>query len=1036
MLRALHIMEHLLVSQDDNFQLDYRWAYIVASRVASADSWVQTWAQKAPVSFFTSRLFSAITLQLPHHGATLIQASIKVHMDPITTGISKNTRRARSVKFATSLIEESLKLHERLAEGHDCVMPTLELSRHERYDGEIERLARTLFEEHELEPGSWQKSVALSLALHSLYAAVTTSPESTMAYDGVSSWVELIESRAAVGICSSDFDVVVQAYGTLPNLNSLALMLDAVGLYSLAMTLIDVMLVDFYVLEDATCRSLRDSCDVTIQSLEALQKEVKERRLKNDCEIGWVYDDVMETWVEATPKSSKTLTLPIDTFIETDAYESDDENQDAYPATPTRRRNNSTLESTSRNAFPYGSQSYVDSPPSPSTQHSPFVMRRPIRYSMTPVRRITRQHRKLGRYSKDGSDSETGLDDDEGVYAAPVDLEVYARYAIEDDSDNEDLSQHGLRSSAGSDSEDNFSENTAPNSWNSSSSSASSDGGVEDDNGSASEVALHDDDDEVLEHGAEHKVVTRSSRRRIQGDKFNPPMSPTVIILSDGTNSDAEGSFGEVESDTFSVSDEDNQQSKSDSSESELGMTMRTSQRRQESESMDENDSERVSDDFSGEEVYVISDDDDVAPNDKSGEESSQESHSQPNYRRRVSQQRHALNTPESEPDADTSDYCDEPALQRKNSHRTQRRHILAKQGKQRSPSPLPTPPQEPPVEPSRIRLRKKRAQNYALLASEGSVSDDSMESDYQQSVKKKQSKSRLSRSTRSSHSSKPPISLPRPEPASKHPRGASKSKVVRVSNGHGSMQEDIDSNEESESDGLHYRSASTRPSAPSHPSKRTVPGHHALSRRKRRIIYNDEDDNDRSDSKDDDYSGEYGDDQSYVSPGSDSDSVAFNSTLQVSKTRRKRRAKGSIRGPSESSDSDSLPRIRTRRRAFSNQPRARKRVRIQDDDDEASDDLGKTSNSDYGTSPRKVSRESIESRGISSRANPRMIVAEDSLDETTDFQQISRKSGRSWANTTQAYTKQKPRSPLSSTSTPNHRISKATRVEERFFRL
>lgn len=277
----------MLVNQDEMFQLDYRWAYIVASRIESADSWVRIWAQKAPISFFTSREFSAFTQELPQHGATLIQASITIHMRGTGTDLPDRTRRARSVRFATSLIEESLKLHERLAEGHGNVLQTTLLSRCEKYDGGIERLARSLFNEHELQPESWQKGVALALALHSLYATVTTSPESTTIFDGMSSWIDLLENRATAGVCASDFNVVIQAYGTLVNLNSLALMLDAVGLYSLSMELIDRMLTEFYELEEATSRQLGYPCDVTIQSLESLQNEVKQRRMQQDREDGW-----------------------------------------------------------------------------------------------------------------------------------------------------------------------------------------------------------------------------------------------------------------------------------------------------------------------------------------------------------------------------------------------------------------------------------------------------------------------------------------------------------------------------------------------------------------------------------------------------------------------------------------------------------------------------------------------------------------------------------------------------------------------------
>lgn len=275
------------MNQDEIFQLDYRWAYIAASRVDCAEAWVKIWAEKAPVSFFTSRQFSALIRELPQYGVTLIQASVRIHMNKIGADLPESTRRARSVRFAASLIEESLKLHERLAEGHGSVPQSTLVSRREKYDRGIEHLARVLFEEHELEPESWKRGVALALALHSLYGTVTTSSESTTIADGMSSWVELLEKRATVGICASDFNVIVQAYGTLTNLNALALMLDAVGLYSLSMTLVDRMLADFYELEDASCHQLGYPCNVTIQSLKSFQKELEQRKMQLNLDNGW-----------------------------------------------------------------------------------------------------------------------------------------------------------------------------------------------------------------------------------------------------------------------------------------------------------------------------------------------------------------------------------------------------------------------------------------------------------------------------------------------------------------------------------------------------------------------------------------------------------------------------------------------------------------------------------------------------------------------------------------------------------------------------
>ncbi|KAG0276015.1 hypothetical protein BGZ95_008114 [Linnemannia exigua] len=1030
---ALRILEHLLLNQDDNFQLDYRWAYIVASRVASADSWVQTWAQKAPVSFFTSRQFSAITLQLPHHGATLIQASIKIHMYRATSGISENTRRVRSIKFATSLIKESLKLHERLAEGHDSMLLTTGLSRHEKYDGEIERLAKSLFEEHEMEPASWKKGVALALALHSLYAIVTTSPESAMAYEGMGSWVELINRRAGVGICARDFDVVVQAYGTLTNLNSLVLMLDAVGLYSMAITLIDVMLEEFYVLEDATCRNLGDSCDVTIQSLESLKKEVGLRRIQHDHEFGWVYDEVMETWVEMTPKTNKIISLPVGSLIETDRDDSEDEEQGNYPTTPTRRRSN--FGSTSRDAFSDSGQHNPNNPTTSPTQDSPFVMRRPIRYSMTPMRRSSRPRRRLGRYGEDVSEPESGQNDDEGVYVAPVDLEFYARYAIEDDSDSEVQPQHELRPLFGSDSEDNFSENTAPNSLGSRSSTASSGSDLEYDNGSPGEDALQGNDEVTSENESECEVVARPSRRQVEEDNYRP-LSPIVVVLSDNTSSEGDKSFGRADSDTSIASDDDNQHINSDSSESVMRAAVRMSRRRQEFESVIEYEGEGAPGDVDGVDVFVISDDDDESGR-ESADEASQESDPQPKHRKRPNLQRHVLSTPESEPDADSSSEHDEPILQRKSTRRIQSCRNVARQEQYQSPSPPPSPPQDSSVAPSRIRLRKMRPQSYVLSTGEGSLSDDSVESDYLESITKERLRLRTSRFSR------PSTSQPQPKPASRQLRVTPKLKACQTSNGHRVIEESPDNRETPDSVGLPYRSVpksntrsrfayDRRSKSSSHTSKNTMVGHRTPIRRKRPIVYDDDDNN--SDNNSYDNIGENMDNRLIVSSMSEVEADSFHSTPRSRKSQEKRQPLGSIRVSPESSGSDSPPRTRPRKRTSPNQPRARKRIRI-DDGDDSSDNPDKYSDLDFHAPPQEVSKRLKESHGVSSKPKS-VVVAEDSLDDMEDFQQEPGRRARIWTNSTTTYSKKKPWSSSSSSSAPSHRPNKAILPEERLFWL
>ncbi|KAK3840672.1 MAG: hypothetical protein JOS17DRAFT_727820 [Linnemannia elongata] len=622
--QAMHILEHMLVNQDEIFQLDYRWAYIAASRIDSAEAWVKIWAQKAPVSFFTSRQFSALIRELPLYGVTLIQASVMIHMNNIGADLPESTRRARSVRFTASLIEESLKLHERLAEGHGSVPQSTLVTRRAKYDRVIEHLARILFEEHELEPESWKRSVALALALHSLYCAVATSSESTAITDGMSSWVELLEMRATVGICASDFNVIVQAYGTLTNLNALALMLDAVGLYSLSMTLVDRMLADFYELEDVSRHQLGYPCNVTIQSLKSFRKELEQRKMQRNRDNGWIYDDVMETWVEMSPPGKKSAPQ--------------------------------------------------------STPHSPILLRRPLKYSLAPMRWSKWLGRQRGRDGENGAEAESEPDDDEGVYDAPMDLEVLARFTIEEDSENENRPGRERPTSPDSESEYNSSDNEAHRS---DTSSSESDPSYEEDGGPAHEDALSGDGEVLHEDQSDDEAMARPSRRRRQEDNNNTPVLPSqVIIISDSTGhsdddfqgSDGDGASSSNEEDRFIPSDANSQDSYSESSESIVMTRAPNGRFRQVLKANSKNRSDRKNDGSSGEDTFVTSDDY-GDHSQESVDEASQESDWQPCFRKRSrqrsSQHRHALNTPVSGSGSNTQDEDNVPILPQKSFRQT-----------------------------------------------------------------------------------------------------------------------------------------------------------------------------------------------------------------------------------------------------------------------------------------------------------------------------------------------------------------------------
>ncbi|KAF9172031.1 hypothetical protein BGX21_006443 [Mortierella sp. AD011] len=285
------------------------------------------------------------------------------------------------------------------------------------------------------------KDVALGLALHSLYIAVTNPSES----DGdekTQEWVRLLETRMAYGIRQLDFDVVVRSYGTLTNLNALALMLDAVGLYALSMKLMSRMLEDFYTLEKNTRKQLGYVCDITVSTLENQLREVEQRRIQHASSDLWRYDDVLGDWVERTPKPNKTILIVFDDDRSDSGYIEDS------PAPQPENHGYSSYDLPSRSTKPFSlgslpsehamrrfpqqdtvTRSSPSAQSNPATEQSscrrrqteessPFVLRKKIRYSMTPIRRPVRSSRQRVYYNdfgpELGEDEEEEAEEEEG----------------------------------------------------------------------------------------------------------------------------------------------------------------------------------------------------------------------------------------------------------------------------------------------------------------------------------------------------------------------------------------------------------------------------------------------------------------------------------------------------------------------------------------------------------------------------------------------------------------------------------------------
>ncbi|KAG0216415.1 hypothetical protein BGX28_002885 [Mortierella sp. GBA30] len=415
---ALRLLQHLLASQDQGYHLDYEWAYNTALRIGHSDDWIETLCRDSPAFFFTMGSFQTFVREiLPRHRAHLIRTSFDIHMSDASFSIPERTRRSRATNWTMMLIEDSLRRHEQNSEY--STNPHNEGGT--RCDKVIEHMARYLHATSGyMDDGisNWHqlglKEVALGLALHTLYTTVTESSVSQGNMEA-EDWIQILETPALSDIRLSDFDVVVKSYGTLTNLNALALMLDAVGLYSLSMKLINRMLSDFYALEKNTRKELGHSCDVTKEDLQAQLREVEQRRIlvADKDGDGWRYDDFLEDWIERTPASNKTKTIQISNIS---ARDEDDPylitrseplatgnanivfDLDVYDgiSTPPRR---------TRVKPSYYVQDLRDSPVSQISPRgrrpmelSPFILKDPIRYSMTPIHCPASGHQQRPEY--------------------------------------------------------------------------------------------------------------------------------------------------------------------------------------------------------------------------------------------------------------------------------------------------------------------------------------------------------------------------------------------------------------------------------------------------------------------------------------------------------------------------------------------------------------------------------------------------------------------------------------------------------------
>ncbi|KAG0006876.1 hypothetical protein BGZ65_002402 [Modicella reniformis] len=320
--QALRLLEHLLTPSDTSFELDQEWSYKIALYIESGDAWIDVLSRNNQLTFFTSKTFQTFILQVqPRHRAILILATFDVHMT--TSTVPERIRRSRAAYWASLLINDSLTLDK---EGANAATM-------DKCNETIECMARYLFTEND-DPGIIAVKVglgdvALALALHSLYVAVTGSTTSE-GDKSVHEWTQKLKSNTSNGIQLANLGVTLKSYQTLVHLNALSLILDAVGLYALSVSLISRMLDDFDTLSRNTRRQLGYVCDVTVSSLESQMKDVQQRRIQDTSDGAWRFDDILGDWVR---NISHEKTTALFNLSESDEGEIEDQDVSIQPTT-------------------------------------------------------------------------------------------------------------------------------------------------------------------------------------------------------------------------------------------------------------------------------------------------------------------------------------------------------------------------------------------------------------------------------------------------------------------------------------------------------------------------------------------------------------------------------------------------------------------------------------------------------------------------------------------------------------------------------
>ncbi|KAG0096263.1 hypothetical protein BGZ93_004800 [Podila epicladia] len=356
--QGLSLLQHMFECQDTDFRLNYVWAYSSTQQLGCSESWIRYISQSLRTDHLYHKSFRHfLSVIHPEHRARLVKAAFDALMDQAEPLAAKRIWRPKVISWASHLIEDSLNAHQKALESE-------EESHNSVCDEVMEYIAQRIYA---CATAKWGATVAVwnslrdlgvSLALHSLYIAVTGSAALNK-NEKVERWISLLRFHDDRSTLRTDFDVVFKAYGLLTNMNALALMLDAVGLYDLSMRLLQEMIFDYEGLSLKTKEQLGYVCDVTLSDLSRHLEEI-----------------------QRTPEQSSD----------------EEDEQHISPPTCEPRRFIDSKDRDFANDLDYLSDVSFDSLAEnarttpkrmrrTSLRISPFVLRSPIHFSMTPMKR-------------------------------------------------------------------------------------------------------------------------------------------------------------------------------------------------------------------------------------------------------------------------------------------------------------------------------------------------------------------------------------------------------------------------------------------------------------------------------------------------------------------------------------------------------------------------------------------------------------------------------------------------------------------------